>query len=206
MKKFLIFEVVLGLAIPVFSFLWPSECLKNQRVLDHYDAIIVLGNPANDDCSPGLMMMERLDKGIELYKRGIAKKMLLCGGKVSNSCIESVVMKYYSIQNGVNEEDIFIDTLSQNTYQNAYYSILIMRKIKFNSAAIVSSKFHTKRACGIFSRYNFDYTIFSCEENRKISKVDRFEWKIRESLILSYHCLFGYKTRIGLTDNQKPCE
>lgn len=196
--KILIAFAAIATVVMLLAYHAPGKC-KNNSFHNTYDVIIVLGNPANEDCSPGKMMIERLDKAAELYEEGAAENVIVCGGKAANTCTESTVMFRYlnaKVSTGIT---ILQDSLSKNTYQNAKNAIAIMEQKGWNRALVVTSKFHAKRACGIFSRYNFDYSIATSKSTQNISLIKRFTWKVREALILTYHIFFGYKTNLGLS-------
>lgn len=181
----------------LFNFILPylgNEGRQTDR--DAYDVIIVLGSPASDDCYPSSIMIQRVDKGLELLSKGFAPKILFTGSSVANKCVEADVMSEYAVAKGINDSTILIEPKARNTYQNAFYSVEIMKRNKFKSAAIVTSEFHKKRACAIFSNYDIEYKLFECD-NPPMG-IDYIIWKIRENIILSYHTLMGYSPKFGM--------
>ena len=162
----------------------------------NYDVIIVLGAPATNECHPSLMMQQRVSKGIELYKKGLASKIIFTGSSVANNCVEANVMYEYAVSKGVPDSTIFVEPKARNTYQNAFFSVGIMKQNKFKSAAIVTSEFHRKRASAIFSNYNIEYRLYSC--NNPPIGIKYFVWRIRENIILSFHTIMGYPLKFGL--------
>lgn len=169
----------------------------NETNKKNYDVIIVLGTPATNECHPSLMMQQRVSKGIELYKNGLASKIIFTGSSVANNCVEANVMYEYAVSKGVKDNAIFVEPKARNTYQNAFFSVEIMRQIGFKSAAIVTSEFHKKRACAIFSNYyDIEYQLYPC--NNPPIGIKYFVWRIRENIILSFHTLMGYPLKFGL--------
>lgn len=161
-----------------------------------FDVIIVLGTPATKDCLPTDIMKQRVGKGVELFKLGLGPRIIFTGGKAANDCVEANVMKEYAMSLGVPSNHILIEPQSKNTYQNAYYSVEIMRDLNMHSAAIVTSKFHATRANHIFSNYDIDYRLFPCEDPPLSIKC--CYWKFREFVIKSYHFIMGYSPTFGL--------
>lgn len=157
---------------------------KNNDARD-YDLIIVLGNPANDSCKPSPIIRERVKTGVELFKKGTATRILFTGGAVKNNCNEAAVMKEYAILSGIPDSAIIVEDKAQNTYQNAFYSVLYMKTNNLTTAAIVTSQFHVKRACHIFSHYNIQYNMFFCENPADLPRIMIFIWKLREKVILA---------------------
>ncbi|NOQ91089.1 MAG: hypothetical protein GQ552_00065 [Flavobacteriaceae bacterium] len=169
-----------------------SNSCKSNSNLKNFDVIIVLGSPATDDCKAGSIMKDRVAKGIELLKLGIAKKILFTGSSVRNNCTEAEAMAAYAISNGISKNDILKETRARNTYQNAYYATVHMKKLHFTSAAIVTSEPHIKRACTAFAMFDVNYSMFPANNPADISKSQLLFWKFGERMILTHHIIFGF--------------
>jgi len=141
----------------VFLVLWflisDAVFTVNTKPLQPADLIIVLGNPVNADGTIGLTQKSRAKAGIDLYKKGLAKKILFTGGAAVNRFIESEAMKQYALENKVPAKDILTETRSINTIQNAFYSNFIIQKQQAESLIIVTSSYHTLRAKHVFKPY-----------------------------------------------------
>jgi len=157
-----------------------------------FDVIIVLGSPAEYNCEAGSIMKDRVAKGIELLKLGIAKKILFTGSSVINNCTEAEAMAAYAISKGISKNHILKETRARNTFQNAFYSVKKMKKLNFKSAAIVTSEPHIKRACAVFEKFGIHYTMFPADNPAEISKLQLWLWKFGERMILTHHIIFGY--------------
>lgn len=190
-KLFLYSFILLNLLILIIPFLFSSSC-KENKTLKEFDVIIVLGSPANSDCSPHIIMQTRVDKAVELYKKRIAKYLIFSGASVQNSCSEAEVMATYAKKQGVPEDIIFKDSSAQNTSENAYYSVKIMKENGYKRAAIVSSKPHLKRACMVFSKYDISFKMFGANYPQDASKFGKIAWFMGERMILSHHLIFGF--------------
>ena len=68
--------------------------------------LIVLGYPADNNGNPSPILKARLDKAIELYRKGVARKIIVTGAAVDNEFVESEVMAVYLVNNGIPQEDI----------------------------------------------------------------------------------------------------
>lgn len=88
----------------------------------------------------------RLEYGIELYQLGYANNILFAGGAAQS-------MKRQAISMGITESQILTDRASHSTFQNARNSAMIMQDHELQSAIIVTSGYHTKRASIIFSQF-----------------------------------------------------
>lgn len=200
MKKFILYFLLFNVCCFLFINITPffvQHCEGNKE-LTNFDIIIVLGNPATIDCKPAPIMRERVNKGVELFKNKLSNKILFTGSAVGNQCNESDVMYEYAISLGVPNTCIIRDGRAENTYQNAFYAIEQMKKNNYKTAAIVTSQFHIKRACKIFSNYKIEYVMYDCTTPNDISIFKMFIWKQRENLILTYHTIFGYDKDFGL--------
>ena len=196
-KKIYLFLLFFVFGCVLFNFILPYLGNEgNQTKRNTFDVIIVLGAPASEDCSPSSIMIQRVNKGLELLNRSFAPKIIFTGSFVANNCVEADIMSEYAISKGVKDSIIFVEPKARNTYQNAYFSVEIMKRNKFKSAAIVTSEFHKKRASAIFSNYNIEYRLFECD-NPPIG-IDYLFLKIRENFILSYHTLMGYPPKFGI--------
>lgn len=110
------------------------------------DVIIVLGAKLIDS-KPSTMLRLRLEEGLRLYRLGYAPTFIVSGARGKDEEItEASAMKQYLINHGVEEEHIFIEDQSFNTYQNLVYSQKIMKQQGLNKAIIVSNSSHIRRA------------------------------------------------------------
>lgn len=107
------------------------------------DCIIVLGAMVYSDGTPSPILQERLDTGIALYKSGVSDKLLMSGDNGQNEYNEVIPMRQYAIDNGVSEEDIYIDYAGFSTYESMYRlrDIFLVEK-----AVVVTQKYHLYRA------------------------------------------------------------
>jgi uncharacterized SAM-binding protein YcdF (DUF218 family) len=110
------------------------------------DVIIVLGAAAYD-AKPSPVLEERLRHGIELYRRGLAPKLLFTGGFGTGARFsESQVARRYALRQGVPEGDILIETVSRTTQQNMQQAALVMQAQGLHTAILVSDPLHMARA------------------------------------------------------------
>lgn len=107
------------------------------------DCILVLGAGLKADGSPNLMLKDRLDKGIELYRAGVASKLLLSGDNGQERYDEVNAMKKYVLAAGVPSEDIFLDHAGFSTYESMYRArdIFLVKK-----AIIITQEYHQYRS------------------------------------------------------------
>ena len=117
----------------------------NEEVSDvpKVDCIMVLGAGVSDGGAPSLVLRDRLDKGIELYKRGVSERLLMTGDHGRKDYDEVNVMKQYAIDAGVPAEHIFMDHAGFSTYESMYRARDVF---EVKSLAIVTQPYHEYRA------------------------------------------------------------
>lgn len=118
----------------------------------HFDAILVLGVPADSDGNPSPMQLARVDEAVREYERGVAPHLILTGGPAHNQFVEAEVMARAAEAEGVPASAIAIEPNALDTIQNACYSVRIMRRRGWNSAEVISTPAHLPRAGMIFSQ------------------------------------------------------
>lgn len=154
MKKlkltFIIFIIIGIITVSgVFMVNWFVKLSTKDKIIENYtnikdaDAILILGCQVKPDGSLSLMLKDRLDKGIELYKNGVATKVIVSGDHGREDYDEVNAMKKYMIQNEVPSEDIFMDHAGFNTYDSMYRAKNIFN---VNKCVVVTQKYHLYRS------------------------------------------------------------
>lgn len=105
--------------------------------------ILVLGASVLPDGTPSEMLRHRLDVGIDLYKQGVAPKMIMSGDNGTESYNEVQAMKAYAIKRGVPSEDIFCDHAGFSTYESMYRAQAIFGVERM---VVVTQTYHLYRA------------------------------------------------------------
>lgn len=109
------------------------------------DAIVVLG-AAQYDGRPSPVLKARLDHGIELYRAGLARRMILTGGVgVGDTVSEAEVGQRYAIRQGVDANAILLERsgLSSGASMRAVGELMSANQL--SSALLVSDPFHMLR-------------------------------------------------------------
>ncbi len=120
----------------------------------HFDAIIVLGFPANRDGTPAPEQRERVLAGVSELRRGVAPKLIVTGGAVHNRFTEAHAMALLAQAHGVPAADIVEEPQAQNTIQNIFYAATIMHQHGWHSAEVISSPSHLPRAALILTTFD----------------------------------------------------
>jgi uncharacterized SAM-binding protein YcdF (DUF218 family) len=126
---------------------------------DHFDAILVLGTPADDDGNPTPDELARVTEAVREYERGVAPRIVFTGGPAHNQFAEADVMARVAAAQGIPPSAIFVETKAQDTIQNACYSARLMSNHGWRSAEVVSSGFHLPRASLIFGHTRLEWRM-----------------------------------------------
>jgi SanA protein len=114
---------------------------------------IVLGAYVGSDGTPSIVLADRLDAALELYRKGKVKRFLLTGdhGRINYDEVNN--MKQYLEKKGVPQQDIFLDHAGFDTYNS-----MVRAKEIFliKDAIIVTQAFHLSRAVFIARKKGID--------------------------------------------------
>jgi uncharacterized SAM-binding protein YcdF (DUF218 family) len=130
---------------------------KSNTKLTRFDAIIVLGTPADSDGNPTPQQLARVNEGVREYERGVAPRLILTGGAAYNRFVEAEVMARTAHAEGIPESAIVVEPEAKDTIENACYSVRIMKSHGWRSAEVVSSASHLARAGIIFSKLPLEW-------------------------------------------------
>jgi len=104
-----------------------SACPTSNTALTRFDAIIVLGNPADADGNPSPTQQALVTEAVHEYERGVAPRLIVTGGAVANRFVEARVMARTAEAQGIPASAIFVEPEARNTIENACYSERIMK-------------------------------------------------------------------------------
>lgn len=120
---------------------------------DDVDCILVLGCLVKADGRPSDMLQDRLQRGVELYHKGAAPKLLMSGDHGRVDYDEVATMKQYAIDSGIPSENIFMDHAGFSTYESIYRAKEIFQAEKI---LIVTQEYHLYRALYIANRLGLE--------------------------------------------------
>ncbi|MGB9919716.1 MAG: YdcF family protein [Moorellales bacterium] len=116
--------------------------VAEDRVLAPADVIIVLSGERG----------ERVETAVRLYRKGLAPRLLLTGGPVEWNVPAADIMAWQAESLGVPSQDIVLERRATSTYENAVYSLEILKERGWRSAIVVTSPYHLRRTRFIFER------------------------------------------------------
>ncbi len=132
---------------------------------------IVLGNRVFADGSLASWTKGRVDKAMELYKKGDVNYIFVSGGYSRESNYpEGKAMKNYLLLNGVPDSVIIEDNNGTNTYLTAANFLEINKKYQFSSVTVVSQFYHITRSRFILAKLGYPGKINNASS-------DIYNWK-----------------------------
>jgi len=109
------------------------------------DAIVVLG-AAQFNGVPSDVFAARLDHAVELYQAGLAKYLVVTGGKQpGDRTTEAATARAYAIAHGVPEARILMEDHGRNTFESIARVSVIFRDHGLRSGLFVSDRTHMLR-------------------------------------------------------------
>ena len=136
---------------------------------------------------------KRLDLGIKLLKGKFVEKLILSGGVRERKGYEKLIgnyfsfaeiMKKYVIEKGVQDSQIILEDLSEDTVgQLIFLKEGILKPMKINQGIIITSDYHLirirKEVKKIFEKdYSFSYKLVKSNIFSKISEKKKEEKRI----------------------------
>ena len=137
--------------------------IEEAESLSDVDCIIVLGASVNNNEYPSPMLEDRLKRGIELYYKECAPKIIMSGDHGGLYYDEVNVMKNYAIKNGVPSEDVFMDHAGFSTYESMYRAKEVFGADK---VIVVTQGYHLDRAVFIGKKMGLDVYGVSAKDIR----------------------------------------
>ncbi|WP_368488166.1 YdcF family protein [Clostridium sp. BJN0013] len=143
--KFILYFVIIVFVVTLITEVQVIYFGKNAKPKKS-DCIIVLGCKVYGS-TPSPFLMWRLNRSLELYRKGYGDYIIVSGGKGPGENIsEAKAMKNYLVYKGADSSKVIMEDKSVSTMENLSNSKKVMVDKGFKTAVIVSNKYHLKRA------------------------------------------------------------
>ena len=156
-------------------------------------AIVVLG-AAQYVGRPSPVLRARLDHAIELWRRGLAPRLILTGGVgEGDTTSEAAVGRRYAQQHGVPDTALVIEPHGRTTSESMGEVAALLRAEQQRSVILVSDPFHMLRLSILARRYGLSPHT-SPTRTSPISTSARESWKyaLSESMKVPVAILFEH--------------
>lgn len=127
--------------------------IEDIEILEKADCVLALGALVYSEDRLSLVLKDRVDYAIEIYKAGKADRLLFSGDHGQTDYDEVNAMMDYAISKGVPKEHIFLDHAGFSTYESMYRARDVFC---VKSVIIVTQKFHVSRAVYIARALGLD--------------------------------------------------
>jgi uncharacterized SAM-binding protein YcdF (DUF218 family) len=147
------------------------------------DAIVVLG-AAQYAGRPSPVLKARLDHALGLWKRGLARHMILTGGKGSgDTTTEAAVGRVYMLRRGVPDSAMLLENVGRSTDESLGGVARLLAARKLGEVILVSDPFHMMRLQILSWRYHLR-AVPSPTQTSPISanRMESIEYILSESL------------------------
>ncbi len=165
-----------GAAVIVLLILWAvlarAFAPASNTSLDHFDAIIVMGVPADADGNPSPEQLSGVTEGVREYERGIAPRLIFTGGAAHNRFVEAQVMAKVAQAQGIPGSAIYVEGQAKDTIQNVCYSERIMKAHGWRSAEVISSARHLPRTAIMLSHLPLEWRTHAAPALEPIPPAD----------------------------------
>jgi uncharacterized SAM-binding protein YcdF (DUF218 family) len=160
------------------------------------DAIVVLG-AAQYAGRPSPVLKARLDHAVSLWKRGLAPKMVLTGGRgTGDTTSEAAVGRRYVMRAGVADSAILLEDEGRTTTASIAAVAGIMQEEHLERAILVSDPFHMLRLQILARRFGFT-SVTSPTRTSPISanRLEAFAYIMSESVKVPVTMVLGILER-----------
>lgn len=156
--------------------------------LQKADVAVVLGNQVRRSGAPSARLRERLDRALEVYRQGLAPKIIVSGGLGREGFAEAEVMRDYLLAHGVPADAVIVDNDGVDTYRTALNARRIMAGQGMNSAIVISQYYHIPRTRLAFVRAGVR-TVYTARA------VFRPSWREPYTLLREFIAYYYYLVR-----------
>lgn len=188
--------VLVFLCLFFAAYLFTLVYVANNAFVDSTkpaDVILVLGTDPGKKDKVNPCLVTRMDYALELYKQGIAKKMIFSGGKLPGyRASEASVMESLAKERSTSASAYFVEDKSASTFENLTFARRIMQENNLISAIIVTDPYHSPRAGLIAKKMGLDYSLSPAKDSpcsHDLGFVLYF--LLREPLAMMYYKVTG---------------
>lgn len=139
---------------------------------------IVFGAEVKKDGTPSVVLRDRVETAVTLYKSGKVEKLLMSGDNRFVDYNEPESMRHYALTLGVPDADIVLDYAGRRTYDTCYRAKEIFG---VNSIVLVTQGFHLPRALFLCNALGMDAIGVEAENYYYLKRLRLF-WNVRELL------------------------
>jgi uncharacterized SAM-binding protein YcdF (DUF218 family) len=135
------------------------------------DAVVVFGARAYKDGRLSDALEDRVRTACELYRSGLARRLVMSGGPGDGTIHETEAMRRYAIEHGVRAEDVFVDQQGLNTEATVRNTVPLFRQWQANRVLAVSHFYHLPRIKLTYQRAGFEVCTVPARQKYMLSQL-----------------------------------
>jgi uncharacterized SAM-binding protein YcdF (DUF218 family) len=135
------------------------------------DAVVVFGARAYKDGRLSDALEDRVRTACELYRSGLARRLVMSGGPGDGTIHETEAMRRYAIQHGVRAEDVFVDQHGLNTEATVRNTVPLFRGWQARRVLAVSHFYHLPRIKLSYQRAGFEVCTVPARQKHVLSQL-----------------------------------
>ena len=135
------------------------------------DAVVVFGARAYKDGRLSDALQDRIRTACELYRAGLAKRLVLSGGPGDGPITEAEAMRHYALTHGVPPGDIFIDNQGVNTEATVRNTAPLFQQWHAHRVLAVSHFYHLPRVKLAYQRAGVEVWTVPARQNRLMGQI-----------------------------------
>ena len=140
------------------------------------DVILVLGAAAYRG-RPSPVLRARLDHAFDLYKSGLAPRIMTTGGAGGDPIFtEGGVGRSYLVSRGVPTESIVVEAESESTVESTAMAAEIMNRMELHSVIIVTDGYHIYRVKKMLEAQGLKVYGSPRKDQRPLALQDRWNY------------------------------
>lgn len=156
------------------------------------DAIVVLGAAVFEGGEPSPVLAARMAHAVQLYRRGLAPRIVVSGGVGGCPPSEAEVMARIAVAAGVPADALVLESQSHTTQQSVRLTTGLLEKSSVQSIIVVSSPFHLFRATWMYR--DAGYAVYGSgpqDDPLWVHSASRRSHIVREAWCFVLYLLFG---------------
>lgn len=151
------------------------------------DALVVLG-AAQYNGKPSPVFQRRLDHAYDLWRRGIARRVVVTGSKrVGDRFTEAFAGFDYLRKRGVPETDLVVVDNGTSTWESLAASGRVLRKRGIDEVLMVSDRYHSFRLVGIAGEIGLQGWVSPTDTEVSFTNL------VRETGLVAVGRIVGYR-------------
>lgn len=171
-----VFMLTASVLMPLF---YSEQMYSELSRVPYRQVALVPGASVIRNRKPSTILMERLEKAIELYRNDRVAKLLLSGDNSKKYYDEVSTMKDYTLKKNVRGSDIFLDHAGLRTLDSIYRAKEIFRS---RELVIITQRLYMPRALFIASELEIPAIGYTANTGRTETEITAY---LREVLARS---------------------